>query len=97
MTARGAASALDAAAGESLAPDVHERLVRFAELLVAAPLNVTGIRDLEDAIARLVCDSLRGLAAIDPAPPGPLADVGSGGGVPGLVLALARPGACRCT
>ena len=82
---------MDAAAGESLGPDVHERLVHFAELLVAAPLNVTAIRDVEDAIARLVGDSLRGLAAIDRAPAGPLADVGSGGGVPGLVLALARP------
>ena len=33
-------------------------------------------------------DALAGLPAVDAAPDGPLADVGSGGGLPGLVLAI---------
>jgi 16S rRNA (guanine527-N7)-methyltransferase len=38
-----------------------------------------------------VLDALAGLPAIDAAPEGTLADVGSGGGLPGLVLAVVRP------
>jgi len=82
---------MDAAAGETLGAEAHMRLLRLATALVAAPLNVTGIRDLALAVERHVCDALRGLPAVDRAPAGALADVGSGGGVPGLVLAVARP------
>lgn len=68
-----------------------DRLARLVQLLCATPVGVTAIRDPAEAAARHVLDALNGLAAVDAAPPGPLADVGSGGGLPGLVLALVRP------
>lgn len=60
-------------------------------LVCATPVGVTAIRDPAEAAARHVVDALAGLPAVDAAPPGPLADVGSGGGLPGLVLAVVRP------
>jgi 16S rRNA (guanine527-N7)-methyltransferase len=42
-------------------------------------------------VVRHVLDALSGLPAVDAAPDGPLVDVGSGGGLPGLVLAVVRP------
>jgi 16S rRNA (guanine527-N7)-methyltransferase len=68
-----------------------ERLARLVELLCATPVGVTAIRDPAEAAARHVLDALAGLAAVDAAPDGPLADVGSGGGLPGLVLGTVRP------
>jgi 16S rRNA (guanine527-N7)-methyltransferase len=57
--------------------------------LVAAP-GLTAIRDVEEARRALLEDSLRGVdvvAGFD----GPIVDVGSGGGVPGIPLAVALP------
>jgi 16S rRNA (guanine527-N7)-methyltransferase len=54
-------------------------------------VGVTAIRDPATAAARHILDALVGLPAVDAAPPGPLADVGSGGGLPGLVLGVVRP------
>lgn len=57
--------------------------------LVATP-GLTAIGDVEEARAALLEDSLRGedlVAAFD----GPIVDVGSGGGVPGIPLAAAFP------
>jgi 16S rRNA (guanine527-N7)-methyltransferase len=73
--------------------DAHAReaVARLLEVLAATPVNVTTVRELEAAARRHVVDALRGLPALDGAPPGPVADVGSGGGLPGLVLAAARP------
>lgn len=67
------------------------RLVALVRLIEATPVGVTTVRDPLAAAERHVGDALRGLAAVDAAPPGLLADVGSGGGIPGLVLAAARP------
>ena len=61
------------------------------ERVCATPIGVTAIRDPATAAARHVLDALAGLPAVDAAPPGPLADVGSGGGLPGLVLGVVRP------
>jgi 16S rRNA (guanine527-N7)-methyltransferase len=60
-------------------------------LVCETPIGVTAIRDPAMAAARHVLDALAGLPAVDAAPPGPLADVGSGGGLPGLVLGVVRP------
>jgi 16S rRNA (guanine527-N7)-methyltransferase len=67
-----------------------ERLARLVERLCSTPIGVTAIRDPAEAASRHVVEALAGLPAVDAAPPGPLVDVGSGGGLPGLVLAIAR-------
>ena len=68
-----------------------DRLAVLVERVCSTPIGVTAIRDPATAAARHVLDALAGLPAVDAAPPGPLADVGSGGGLPGLVLGVARP------
>ncbi|MDX6598906.1 MAG: rRNA (guanine527-N7)-methyltransferase [Gaiellales bacterium] len=68
-----------------------DRLALLVERVCSTPIGVTAIRDPATAAARHVLDALTGLPAVDAAPPGPLVDVGSGGGLPGLVLAVVRP------
>ena len=68
--------------------DADERLRRWLRALVATP-GLTALR-LEDARRALVDDSLRGVAVVRRFD-GPIVDVGSGGGVPGIPLALALP------
>ena len=66
---------------------------RFVELLLDANtrLNLTRVTE-PDAVARLhLLDSLSALPHVDRLGPPTALDLGSGGGVPGLVLALARP------
>jgi 16S rRNA (guanine527-N7)-methyltransferase len=52
--------------------------------------RLTGYRTEAERIGHLIIDSLR-LLSILPAAASPLLDLGSGAGVPGLVLKLARP------
>ena len=47
--------------------------------------------DLDRFRTRHIDDSLRLLPLVEQAPPGPCADVGSGAGLPGIPLAIARP------
>ena len=68
-----------------------DQLAALVERVCSTPVGVTAIRDPATAAARHVLDALAGLPAIDAAPAGTLADVGSGGGLPGLVLAVVRP------
>ena len=82
---------ISAAAPDLVAADL-DRLALLVERVCSTPVGVTAIRDPAEAAARHVVDALAGLPAVDAAPPGALADVGSGGGLPGLVLAVARPG-----
>jgi 16S rRNA (guanine527-N7)-methyltransferase len=79
------------AAAPELPAGELDRLSLLVALVCATPVGVTAIRDPAIAAVRHVLDALAGLPAIDGAPDGPLADVGSGGGLPGLVLAIARP------
>jgi 16S rRNA (guanine527-N7)-methyltransferase len=53
--------------------------------------NLTAVTDPETAWSRHIADSLSLLPWLAEAPEGPLADVGSGGGLPALPLAIARP------
>jgi 16S rRNA (guanine527-N7)-methyltransferase len=50
--------------------------------------NLTAIRDPESAVLLHVVDSLLGLPEIEVSPPGPLVDLGSGAGFPGIPLGI---------
>ena len=67
-------------------------LSRFVDLLTETnrKFNLTAIRDREEVWSRHILDSLRLLPHL-PADATSLLDVGSGGGLPGLPIAIARP------
>jgi 16S rRNA (guanine527-N7)-methyltransferase len=65
-------------------------LDRWLAAVVATP-GLTAIRDAETARAVLLDDALRGLDLVA-ANDGPVVDVGSGGGTPGIPLAASLPG-----
>src|SRR5579864_2014409 len=81
-----------ARAGATLSERQHELLSRYLDLMLAANsrMNLTRIADREAAEVHHVGDSLMLLRFI-PAGSLRLADVGSGGGVPGIPLAITRP------
>ena len=66
-----------------------------AMLEINKSLNLTSIRDRDDAIVRHLLDSLAVVAAwhavAGPAPPRSVLDLGTGGGFPGAVLAAVWP------
>src|SRR5512145_327159 len=64
-------------------------LERWLEEVVAEP-GATGIGDLDEARHVLLLDALRA-APFVAANPGPVIDVGSGGGTPGVPLAVTLP------
>ncbi len=70
-----------------MATDVLER---WLEELLATP-GITAIRDADEARRMLVADALRAGDLVSSAPPGAVIDVGSGGGSPGLPLAVTIP------
>ncbi len=63
---------------------------RWLEDALATP-GITGLRDRGDARRVLLEDALRALPVVE-SNPGRIVDVGSGGGSPGLPLAIALPG-----
>src|SRR4051812_19771103 len=83
---------LAARAGLALTPEQHDRLSRYLDLLLAAnaTMNLTRITDRPAAEVQHVGDSFP-LLPLLPKDPHRLADVGSGGGVPGIPLAVVRP------
>lgn len=71
-----------------------ERLGRYLALLYAANsvVNLTAITDLEEAWTRHIFDSLTLIPLLVELPEGShIADVGTGGGMPGIPLAIALP------
>lgn len=78
--------------GRTLTPAQQSQLERYLDLLFEANriMNLTRIVDREQAAVGHVADALTLLPMI-PAETRRLADIGSGGGVPGLVLAIALP------
>jgi len=70
-----------------------DRVERFVALLLGANARINLTRVVAPAdVARLhLLDALAALPTLDDAGPGPIVDLGSGGGVPALPLALAQP------
>ena len=79
-------------AGIELTMKQHEKLSRYLDLLLAANarMNLTRITDRAAAELQHVGDSLTVLPYL-PREAHRLADVGTGGGVPGIPIAIARP------
>ena len=67
----------------------HDVLERWLEALVATP-GLTSLRDPAEARRVLLDDALRGVPVVA-ATEGPVIDVGSGGGTPGIPLAASLP------
>jgi len=81
--------------GFTLSEAVATTLLAWRDCLLeeGQRINLTGVRDPEEADSRLILDSLAVLRHVDPASPGirRVLDLGTGGGVPGVPLAIARP------
>jgi 16S rRNA (guanine527-N7)-methyltransferase len=86
-------------AGLSLDEHTTRRLADYRDLLYTAnqTTNLTAVRDIEGIERRLILESLRlvdpvrQLIEADHASRGTLLDLGTGGGLPGMVLAIACP------
>src|SRR5690348_6141326 len=81
------------ATAHGLAPAQQDLLGRLLTLLTEDPLAPTSIRDRRRALEAHLADSLTALALPALDAPGAISDLGSGAGLPGLVLAIARPDA----
>jgi 16S rRNA (guanine527-N7)-methyltransferase len=77
----------------SLPPGFADAVEHYVALLLGANRRLNLTRVVEpDAVARLhLLDALAALPLVDALAPRRALDLGSGGGVPGMVLALARP------
>lgn len=77
--------------GLDLAPDVQAQLLKFAGLLLKwnKVHNLTAIREPLKMVTHHLLDSLAVLPYVSG---GRLVDVGSGGGLPGIPLAIEKPG-----
>ncbi|MEH6442380.1 MAG: 16S rRNA (guanine(527)-N(7))-methyltransferase RsmG [Oceanospirillaceae bacterium] len=79
--------------GHSFDDNVVKQLLSYHALLVKwnKAYNLTGVRDPIEMINRHIIDSLSVLTFIDNAKLKNLVDVGSGPGLPGVILAICRP------
>jgi 16S rRNA (guanine527-N7)-methyltransferase len=75
----------------SLPPGAPERLARLLGLVAQEPQALTTVRDPAHAVEVHVADSLAALDVEAVRCASRIADLGSGGGYPGLVLAIALP------
>lgn len=83
----------------SLSLDQRQSLAAYRDALFTAnqATNLTAIRDRDEIERRLILESLRLVAVLETRfPPRQgvrprLVDIGTGGGIPGMVLAIARP------
>lgn len=83
--------------GIPLDPAAAAALVSYIEALLRKneEVNLTSVRDVDEAILRHVVDSLAfGLhVRSEPTPPSRILDFGTGGGFPGVPIAVAMPAA----
>lgn len=79
-----------AALGQSPDPAAQEKLLAYLDLLLKwnKTYNLTAVRDPEQGLTHHLLDSLAILPWVDERR---LLDVGSGGGLPGIPLAILRP------
>lgn len=80
--------------GVAFEPGEIEKLGRFLAILLHANtrMNLTAIKDPAEAWTRHILDSLTLMAPLAELPEGAsVIDVGTGGGVPGVPLAIVRP------
>ena len=77
--------------GHGLDATAMARLERLGDLILDARLNITGLTDPEDVERQHFLDSLSllGVPSLKDAPE--IIDIGSGGGLPALVLAIVLP------
>src|SRR3954468_24267923 len=68
-----------------------ERLERLLDLVAAEPSAITSVREPARGVDIHVADSLVALEVGEIRSAGRIADLGAGGGFPGLPLAIARP------
>lgn len=75
---------------EDLEESDRETVLEYLDLLLDEnkKINLTSIRSRDDALILHIEDSLTALKYFDRAPEGMYADIGSGGGVPGIPLAI---------
>jgi 16S rRNA (guanine527-N7)-methyltransferase len=76
-----------------LPDDAAPRLTLFLDLLAAEPTAITSVRDPAQGVETHVADSLVALEIPAVREARAIADLGSGGGLPGLPLAVALPSA----
>jgi len=76
--------------GITLPPAAQQKLLAYATLLYKwnRTYSLTALREQDKAVSHHLLDSLAVLPFV---PAGSLLDVGSGGGMPGIPLAIARP------
>ncbi len=81
------------ALGVQLSESQQERLLDYVALLAKwnAVYNLTAIRDPRQMLIQHILDSLSILPHLPARESAMVLDVGSGGGLPGIVLAIARP------
>jgi len=79
------------AARYELAGDAVRQLETFLDLLVGDPHAPTAVREPVGAVDDHFADALVALEVVELRSALAIADIGSGGGVPGLVLAIAMP------
>lgn len=87
-------AAMDAGVGAALDDAARARLIDFVVLLARwnRAYNLTAVRDPREQIPRHLLDSLAVLPWVTQGmSQGPVLDLGTGAGLPGLPLAIARP------
>jgi len=80
--------------GIEVPPPMLDQLAVYLDhlLTINQQMNLTAVREVDAAWRRLIIDSLTLLPAMEDVPEGAkVIDVGSGGGLPGIPLAITRP------
>lgn len=77
--------------GIALAPSAAGRMVAFLDEMALEPQNLTSVDLLRDGVERHLVDSLSALILPAVRAASSIVDLGSGGGFPGVPLAIARP------